>query len=89
MNVLLIFTFKYKYLKYKKKNIYNLGNKTVFYLYNNAIVLTVLSECKRNSGTASMNTDSQWSKQEACFGTCDFNLGVDRNHNTSVTSEAS
>ena len=26
----------------------------------------VLSECKWKSGTASLNKDSQWSKQEAC-----------------------
>ena len=44
---------------------YNLGNKTVLYLYE--MLLTVLSECKTER-----NTDSKWSKQEACF---DVRLG--------------
>ena len=35
MNLLLIFTFNYKYLKYK--DIFNLGIKTVFYLIYNRI----------------------------------------------------
>ena len=35
LNLLLIFTFYYKYLKYKI--IYNLGNKTVLYLICNSI----------------------------------------------------
>ena len=37
MNVLLIFTFYYKYLKYIKKNIFKLGIKTVLYLKYNRI----------------------------------------------------
>ena len=40
---------------------------------------------KLKSGTASVNTDSQWSKQEACFA-CATQVGLDVNHNTSVTS---
>ena len=49
------------------------------------IVLTVLLECKRKSGTASVNTGSQWSKQEACFARA-TQVWLDVNHNTSVTS---
>ena len=33
-----------------------------------------------------MNTDSQWSKQEACFA-CVTRLWIAINHNTSVTSD--
>ena len=38
-------------------------------------------------GTASVNTDSQWSKQEACFARAtQMWLAVDAvNHNTSIT----
>ena len=51
------------------KNIYNielihiLGNKTFLYL----ICDRINGGVKRKSRTASVNTDSQWSKQEACF----------------------
>ena len=39
----------------------------------------------RKSGTASLNTDSQWSKQEACFAHA-TRVWLAVNHNTSVTS---
>ena len=74
MNLLLIFTFYYKDLKYRN----NLGNKTVLYLIY-VIVLTVLFECKMEK------QNSQWSKQEACFA-CVAQMWLDVNHNTSVIS---
>ena len=40
---------------------------------------------KRKSGTASLNKDSQWSKQEACFARV-TRVWLAVNHNTSVTS---
>ena len=41
-------------------------------------------ECKTESGTVSVNTVKQWSKQEACFGrTTQVWLAV--NHNTIVS----
>ena len=43
--------------------IYNSRGKTILYL----IVLTFCTRAKQKSGTASVNKDSQWSKQEACF----------------------
>ena len=43
----------------------------------------VLLECKRKSGTASVNTGSLWSKQEACF-TRATQMLLAVNHNTSV-----
>ena len=49
------------------------------------IVLMVLSSVKWKSGTASLNTDSQWSKQEACFARA-TQVWLAVNHNTSVTS---
>ena len=79
MNLLLIFTFYHKYLKYEKN--YNLGNKKVLYLIcTNVIVLIVLSEYKIENGTASMNIDSQWSKQEAysIYMFCMCDSGVTR-----------
>ena len=42
-------------------------------------------ECKTESGTANVNTDSQWSKQEACFARA-TRMWLAVNHNTSVTS---
>ena len=36
-------------------------------------------------GTASLNTDSQWSKQEDCFAGA-TRVWLDVNHNTSITS---
>ena len=48
------------------KIIYNLGDKTILYLIFNRINGFVES-AKRKSGTASVYTDSQWSKQEARF----------------------
>ena len=46
------------------KIILNLGIKPDFYLKYNRIK-GLVGEWK--SGTASLNTDSQWSKHEACF----------------------
>ena len=40
---------------------------------------------KQKSGTASVNTDSQWSKQEACFA-CVTPVWLAVNHNTNVFS---
>ena len=40
---------------------------------------------KRKSGTASVNTDSQWSKQEAYFARA-TRVWLAVNHNTGVTS---
>ena len=58
--------------------IYNLGDKTIVHLIFNRINGFV-------GRTASVNTDSQWSKQEACFErAAQVRLAV--NHNTSVTS---
>ena len=37
------------------------------------------------SGTANVNTNSQWSKQEACFA-CATQVWLAVNHNTSVIS---
>ena len=54
LNILVIFAFYYKYLKYIEI-IYNFGNKTVLYLICNCIFWSV----KRKNGTASVNTDSQ------------------------------
>ena len=48
--------------------------------------LTVCWSVKRNSRTASGNTDSQWSKQEACFASA-TQVWPAVNHITSVTSE--
>ena len=39
---------------------------------------------KQNSGIASVNTDSQWSKQEACFARA-TRVWLAVNHNTSVS----
>ena len=44
-----------------------------------------VGSAKLKSGTASVNTDSQWSKQEACF-TRATQVWLAVNHNTSVTS---
>ena len=37
------------------------------------------------SGTARLNTDSQWSKHKACFA-CATQVWLAVNHNTSITS---
>ena len=42
-----------------------------------------LLECKPKNGTASVNTDSQLGKQEACFA-CATQVWLTVNHNTSV-----
>ena len=62
------------------ESIYNLGNKTVLYLICNRICWSV-----RENGTASVNTDSQWNEQEACFARAN-QLWLAVNYNTSVTS---
>ena len=67
------------------KIIFNLGIKTVLYLNIVLMVLTVLSECKTEKGMASLNTDSQWSKQEACSALA-TRVRLEINHNTSITS---
>ena len=77
LNLLLIFTFYYKYLKYWI--FYNLGKKQFCIYY--IIVLTVLLECK----TEKQSSHSQWSKQEACFARATQAL-LEFNHRTSVTS---
>ena len=51
LNLLLIITFYYKYLKYKKY--FRLGIKTVLYL--NKIVLTGKSECKMEKRNSQLN----------------------------------
>ena len=71
----------YKYIKYK--NIYNLGNNTVLFLICNSINGVVGVKWKR--GTASVNMDSQQSKQEACL-TSETQEWLTVNHNTSIIS---
>ena len=52
---------------------------------NSLYLIWFCRSIQRKSGTASVNTDSQYSKQEACFaGATRVWLAV--NHNTSVTS---
>ena len=68
LNLLLIFTFHYKYLIYK--NVYNLGDKTVLYL----IALTGLLECKPDKRN-SQSDHGQPMEQTILFCTCDS--GVD------------
>ena len=68
-------------IKIKKKKILNLGIKPDFYLKYNRIS-GLVGEWK--SGTTSLNTDSQWSKHEACFASS-TQMWLD--HNTSVTSD--
>ena len=63
--------------------IYNLGDKTILYLLLNRINGFV--GVQSQSGTASVNTDSQWSKQEACFAPA-TQVWLAVNYNTSVTS---
>ena len=63
--------------------IYNLGDKPILCLIFNRI--NVFWSAKRKSGTASVNTNSQWSKQEACFARA-TQVWFAVNHNTSVTS---
>ena len=62
--------------------IFNLGIKTVLNLKYNR---NRSRSTKRKSGTASVNTDSQWSEQEACFA-CAIQVWLAVNHNTSATS---
>ena len=49
------------------------------------IVLAVSRSVKWKSGTVSLKTDSQWSKQEACFA-LGTRVWLAVNHNTSITS---
>ena len=64
--------------------IHNLGNKTILYLIFNRINVFCWS-AKRKSGTASVNTDSQWSKQEACIVHA-TQVWLAVNHITTLTS---
>ena len=66
------------------KIIFKLGIKTGLCLKFNRINGFVWS-VKWKSGTASLNTDSQCSKQEACFARV-TPLWLAVNHNTSVSS---
>ena len=59
----------------------NLGIKTILYLKYNRINGLVGVQ----NGTASVNMDNQWSKQEACFAHA-AQVWLAVNHNTSVTS---
>ena len=55
------------------------------YIFDIVVALTILLGVKRKRGTASVNTDSQWCKREACFaGASQVWLGI--NQNTSATS---
>ena len=81
-NLLFIFTFYYKYLKYKK-NSFSLGMKTDLNL-NDYRINGLVGSGKWKSETASLNTDSQWSKQEACFARV-TQVWLAVNHNTSIT----
>ena len=56
------------------------------FVFNLKLYLHFSLSVKRKSGTASMNTDNQWSKKEACLNAQrgpKVWLAVD--HNTSVT----
>ena len=65
-------------------NINNLGDITILYLIFNRFN-GFIGVQKRKSGTANVNTDSQWSKQELCFAR-ETQVLLAVNHNTSVTS---
>ena len=84
LNLLLKITFYYKYLKYKE-HFFNLEIKTVL----NLKIESYLGFCrsvKQKIRTASLNTDSQWSKQKACFAHA-TQVWLTVNHNNiSVTS---
>ena len=67
----------YKYIQYK--NILNLRIKTVLYLKYNLFNGLV------GGGTASLNTDSQWSKEEASFARA-TQVWLAVNHNISIDS---
>ena len=67
------------------KIIFNLGIKTVLYLKYNRINGFVRVLTKKKSGTANLNTASQWSKQEVCFARA-TRLWLAVNHNTSGIS---
>ena len=59
--------------------IHNLGDKTILYLIFNRINGFVGVQ------TAIVNTDSQWSKQEACFARA-TQVWLAVNHNINITS---
>ena len=75
-----MFTFYYKCLIFIEI-IYNLGNKIGLYLICNGIYGFV----GKAEEPLSVNTDSQWSKQEVCFAR-ENQVWLTVNHNTSVTS---
>ena len=77
IDLLLIFTFYYKYL------IHNLDKKVLCLICNRINVF--VGSVKRKSRTASVNTDIQWSKQKACFVHA-TQVWLAVNHNTRVTS---
>ena len=64
--------------------IHNLGKHQVFHFICYRIN-GFARVCQWKSGTASVNTDSQWSKQESCFARAN-KVWLAVNHNTSVTS---
>ena len=72
LNLLLIVTFYYKCLNYKK-NIYNLGNKTVLYFIY-IFVLTVLSECKTEKRNSQCEHVQTMERRRDLFCTCDSDL---------------
>ena len=67
MNLLLIFTVYYTYLKYK--NISNLGIKTVLYL--NLIALMVKSERKMEKGNSQLEHGQPMEQTRGLLSTCD------------------
>ena len=83
LNVLLIFIFHYKRLS-KIKILFKIQDKTFFILICNRIYGFCWS-VTRKGGTANVNTDSQWGKQEACFART-AQVWLSFNLNTRVTS---
>ena len=80
MNLLLICTFYFKYLNIKKY-LWFRKNSFVFNIKSNQ---RFCWKVNRKSGAASVNTNSQWSKQKACFARA-TRVWLAVNHNTSVT----
>ena len=67
LNLLLIFTLYYNYLKYKK-NIFDLRIKTVLHL--NIIVLTVQLECKMEKRNSQLEHGQPMEQTSGLFCTC-------------------
>ena len=74
LNLLLIFTFYNKYLKYK--NIFNLGIKTVFNLKYNHI----LSECKMEKGNSQLGHGQPVEQTKGLFCTCNSGVAHCQSH---------